>query len=288
MKRFKWDSFQYHYIYKIERFDGAYYIGMHSTNDLDDGYFGSGKRLWHSINYHGKDKHTKNILEFCQTRTHLVDREKEIVNLELLGDPKCLNLKPGGGYLYRATESEESRIRRREAVTAFYSSDKSKSAREKISRALKGRKVSDEVRSKLKIAAKARMEKILANPDEWERIKQLNREKHLGKKQSDSTKLKRVKSLAAAREKNEGKFSFSSQAKKNSSNALKGNQRRACSWKITSLGGNENLIIANLNKWITENKFTRSYDKEGNSYILGPDRMRLYKLEKSNTPKRTK
>lgn len=86
----------YHYIYKITRFDGMYYIGMHSTDNLEDGYFGSGKRLWHSINYHGKDKHTKEILEFLPDRQSLVKREKELVCKELLEDVLCLNLKVGG------------------------------------------------------------------------------------------------------------------------------------------------------------------------------------------------
>lgn len=35
------DRRKHHYIYKITRDDGFYYIGMHSTDDLDDGYFGT-------------------------------------------------------------------------------------------------------------------------------------------------------------------------------------------------------------------------------------------------------
>lgn len=87
---------KYHYIYKITRFDGMYYIGMHSTDNLEDGYFGSGKRLWHSIHKHGKDKHTKEILEFLPNRESLRLREKELVCKELLEDALCMNLVIGG------------------------------------------------------------------------------------------------------------------------------------------------------------------------------------------------
>lgn len=37
------DQRKFHYIYKISRDAGRYYIGMHSTDDINDGYFGSEK-----------------------------------------------------------------------------------------------------------------------------------------------------------------------------------------------------------------------------------------------------
>jgi group I intron endonuclease len=87
-----------HYIYKITcTINGRYYIGMHSTFDLEDGYMGSGKRIKNSINKHGLENHIKEILEFLPNRSSLKDREKEIVNEELLNDSLCMNLQPGGG-----------------------------------------------------------------------------------------------------------------------------------------------------------------------------------------------
>lgn len=88
---------KYHYIYKITcNVTNRFYIGMHSTDNLNDGYFGSGKRLWFSINYHGKNNHTKEILEFLETRELLKEREKELVTKELISEDLCMNLVVGG------------------------------------------------------------------------------------------------------------------------------------------------------------------------------------------------
>lgn len=87
----------YHYIYKTTcKITNKYYIGMHSTDNLEDGYIGSGKRLWYSINKYGKDNHKVEILEFLSTRKELKEREARIVNEELLQDDMCMNLALGG------------------------------------------------------------------------------------------------------------------------------------------------------------------------------------------------
>lgn len=86
-----------HYIYKTTcSVNGKYYIGMHSTDNMEDGYLGSGKRLRNSINYYGKENHIKEIIEFCENRDELRKREGEIVNEQLLNDDKCINLRVGG------------------------------------------------------------------------------------------------------------------------------------------------------------------------------------------------
>jgi hypothetical protein len=96
---------KYHYIYKtICNLNGKYYIGMHSTNNINDGYLGSGKRLWNSINYYGKENFTKEIIEFCEDRKELKNREKEIVNKELLNEELCMNLQVGGGGGFTSEE----------------------------------------------------------------------------------------------------------------------------------------------------------------------------------------
>lgn len=88
---------KHHYIYKTTNLiNGKYYIGMHSTNDLNDGYIGSGKRLWYSIKKYGKENFNFEILEFLPNRKKLKKREEEIINETLLKDELCLNLCKGG------------------------------------------------------------------------------------------------------------------------------------------------------------------------------------------------
>lgn len=99
---------KYHYIYKtICIITNKFYIGMHSTNNMEDGYVGSGKRLWHSINKYGKENHIREILEFLPNRTSLKAREKEMINEELLNEELCMNIQlGGGGGLHKMTDGE--------------------------------------------------------------------------------------------------------------------------------------------------------------------------------------
>lgn len=95
---------QFHYIYKTTNLiTNKFYVGMHSTNNLQDGYIGSGKILKYSIAKYGKENHKFEILEFVDSRKELAARESIVVNEALLSDPLNMNLKIGGfggfGYI---------------------------------------------------------------------------------------------------------------------------------------------------------------------------------------------
>jgi len=101
---------KFHYLYRIVNIkNGKYYIGMHSTDNLDDGYMGGGKRITNSVRKHGKDKHTKEILEYFDDRESLRQKEIEIVNENLLKDPMCMNLMMGGDGGYISVENQRAR-----------------------------------------------------------------------------------------------------------------------------------------------------------------------------------
>jgi hypothetical protein len=96
------ESKKHHFLYKtVNLLNGKYYVGIHSTSNLKDGYLGSGTRLRRAIRKYGKENFKLEILEFFHTRKDLAKRERELVNEALLQDPMCMNLKPGGdgGFL---------------------------------------------------------------------------------------------------------------------------------------------------------------------------------------------
>lgn len=89
---------KYNYFYKItNNLNGFYYYGVHSTDDLDDGYMGSGSRLKRAYKEFGMENFTKEILKFFDTREEAFDYEARVVTEVLVMDESCYNSKLGGG-----------------------------------------------------------------------------------------------------------------------------------------------------------------------------------------------
>lgn len=87
----------YYIIYKItNNINGKIYIGKHKTNNLDDGYMGSGKYIQNAVKKYGKENFTKEILFQFDTEQEMNDKEAEIVNEEFLHRDDTYNLALGG------------------------------------------------------------------------------------------------------------------------------------------------------------------------------------------------
>jgi hypothetical protein len=83
-------SMIYHFIYKTTHRNGKYYIGRHSTENLDDGYIGSG--LW-PLSIKDRSTLTREILEFVDNADILKQREGEYLR-EHYGQTGCMNATP--------------------------------------------------------------------------------------------------------------------------------------------------------------------------------------------------
>ncbi len=88
---------KYHYFYKITNLiNGKYYYGIHSTDDLDDQYLGSGLRLNFAYKKYGIENFKKEILKTFETRKEASEYEKAIVDETKVNSDECYNLTTGG------------------------------------------------------------------------------------------------------------------------------------------------------------------------------------------------
>lgn len=83
----------FYLIYKItNKTNGKFYIGAHRTQNIDDGYMGSGKLIKKALSKYGVENFEKEILLTCQTEKDMYEAEKSMVQL----CEQSYNLKYGG------------------------------------------------------------------------------------------------------------------------------------------------------------------------------------------------
>jgi group I intron endonuclease len=93
-------------VYKtVNLINGKYYIGVHKTNNLNDGYMGCGHirgrklrsdldtKLYRAFKKYGDDNFNTEILHVYESYSEALAKETEIVDLT---DPLCYNSKKGG------------------------------------------------------------------------------------------------------------------------------------------------------------------------------------------------
>ena len=86
-------------IYKItNKNSGKIYIGQHATKKLDDGYYGSGTRITEAIANEGRESFSKEIIHIFTSKEEMIQKEKEIVDIEFISREDTYNIIPGGGF----------------------------------------------------------------------------------------------------------------------------------------------------------------------------------------------
>jgi hypothetical protein len=85
------------FLYKTTNLlNGKYYVGIHRTFVLEDGYLGSGKHLLASIRKYGKANFLREIIEFFPDEETMIARELEVVDATFVKKEENYNIAVGG------------------------------------------------------------------------------------------------------------------------------------------------------------------------------------------------
>lgn len=116
---------KYHIIYKTTCLvNGRYYIGCHATDELNDGYLGSGVELLRDVYRYGKSAFVRETLYECGSREEAALKEREVVNREVVDDQNSYNQQIGGSVCgVKIGISEESLELNRERKRERYQND---------------------------------------------------------------------------------------------------------------------------------------------------------------------
>jgi len=176
---------------------------MHSTNNPDDGYLGSGKALLLAFKKYGKENFTRRKLCFCDSVEEAHKKEAYYIKKYNTVSPNGYNISPKGGLgcpgsfsdeirqtmrenhadfkgenhpRFGSTHTDKSKQKNRDAKNAFYQTEEGIALRQKISESKKGGKQSEESNEKRRKAQIG----ILRSPEVCKKISEGNK----GKKNS--------------------------------------------------------------------------------------------------------
>lgn len=158
---------KYHFTYQTKNIiNGKTYIGVHSTNNLNDGYIGSGKALLNSVKKHGKENFKVIIMNFFESSKEAFEEESFLVDDAWVKDRNNYNMSIGGfgGNLGEKINKKRSESIKNRKIKI------SNETRLKISESARGRKASDETKIKMSASQKGRKH----SEETKEKIRQLN------------------------------------------------------------------------------------------------------------------
>lgn len=156
--------YQYHFVYQTTNLvNNKIYVGVHSTDNLDDGYLGSGYYLKRAIEKYGKNNFSRSILYKAESPKDAWSKEAEIVDEYFVKRRDTYNVALGGGRSnYGNKHTDEAK-----AKMSIASSSRSLETRKKLSEANKNR--TKDVRSSVSksLAAYHKRKKVLPLLDSY-------------------------------------------------------------------------------------------------------------------------
>ncbi len=190
-----------HIIYKVtNNKNGKFYIGAHSTNNVNDSYFGSGKVVLRALKKHGVTNFTKDVLFIFDNKEDMFDKEREIVTEDFVKNNDNYNMVVGGS-----------------APPVYQHTDES---RKRVSEQFKGVALSDEHKEKIS-KTKKKVYHPYRGKELSEEHKEKNRQAQMGRKHSEETKQKMRNKKTGKNNPNYGK-KFSREYREKLGNAHKG------------------------------------------------------------------
>jgi len=89
--------------------NGKQYIGMHSTNNINDSYLGTGKLILRAIKKYGRRNFKRDILFVLKDKRKAFDNEVDLIKEYNTVTPNGYNISPSGGFGLNHVISEETR-----------------------------------------------------------------------------------------------------------------------------------------------------------------------------------
>lgn len=120
---------KYYYVYKIiNKINQHEYIGFHSTNNLNDGYMGSGKLLPFAYAKYGIENFEKIILKMFDNKKDAESYERELVNIDYINRNDTYNISIGGNIciLYGSNNGFYGKTHSKETIEKIKEKNKRK------------------------------------------------------------------------------------------------------------------------------------------------------------------
>ena len=141
-------------IYQITNtLNGKIYIGKHQTENINDGYFGSGTALRDAIKKYGKQHFSKEVLFVFDNEAEMNQKERELITEEFVQRQDTYNLGVGGegGPHFKGKTHSKETIEKMVKNRVFVVTDEYRKKRSEIN---KNRVLSDIAKKNISNAAK--------------------------------------------------------------------------------------------------------------------------------------
>jgi len=136
---------EYHFVYVTTNLiNGKKYVGDHSTDNLEDGYLGSGRPTFNNAKKkYGKENFEKKILEFFDTKLEAFNAQEKYIKIEESHvSQNGYNISWKGGHGVKDCISEETKNKLSIATKNWHSTiGFSEETKKKLSKSLKGKNI---------------------------------------------------------------------------------------------------------------------------------------------------